>query len=805
MSIEKLSTIWPEWRDSEYLGEGSFGKVYKVVREGHGVTSTSAVKVISIPQNDAELSSIRAEGLDEAGTHSYFKGIVTDFVNEIKLMESMKGTSNIVSVEDYKVLEKTDKIGWDIFIRMELLTPLNDYIADKTLTESEVIKLGQDVCSALELCAQRNIIHRDIKPENIFVSSFGDFKVGDFGIARELEKTSGSLSQKGTYNYMAPEITISKHYDSTVDIYSLGLVLYKLLNNNRLPFIDPTAQLIQYQERKDAIDRRFRGETLPAPINASASLANIILTACAFEPAERFKTPTAFKNALGAVVGQKPSTAPASANLDINATTAVRRAPKAAQPSSKQKAREEVPTDNFGKEKKAKGGLVAVIVVLALLVVGTGGFLLNPGGIFDGVHEMVDSIGGDPVSDVITALEDGNYEEALALAEEIEDGALQARLEERLSTLATEFRDETIEFSVASMELDTIGRMDIPELTAPINTTRTSINNLNNSRAAYNTAVTFFERGNYAQAIEQYSLVIQDDPNYESARDGVRRATEAYRNAAIAAAGNYSEDGNYVRAIRILEEALLVIQSDAEITQQLNIYRVSYTAANRQRVLDTAAGYADDDNWPNAIATLNAALRNMPGDTLITERLRSYEQSYVTIVVSESNNLVSANRHDDAIALITQALQVIPDNEQLSIMRDDVTEARPISLLSLTPVNSSRWTPNSGVLEDSLGNHYEAVMPFIVIPDQSFGEFFVRQEFSTLRGRLAPHRDLRQDRTASIRVYADGQLVYASPEISRTTLPFDFEVNISGAQFITVRNTGTHWGHILALDMVLER
>ena len=111
MSIERLNIAWPEWKAVEQLGEGSFGKVFKVIRNGHGITSIAAVKVISIPQTDAELVAMRSEGLDEIGMHSYFEGIVVDFVNEIQLMELMKGTSNIVNVADYKVLKKTDKIG----------------------------------------------------------------------------------------------------------------------------------------------------------------------------------------------------------------------------------------------------------------------------------------------------------------------------------------------------------------------------------------------------------------------------------------------------------------------------------------------------------------------------------------------------------------------------------------------------------------------------------------------------------------------------------------------------------------------
>ena len=119
-----------------------------------------------------------------------------------------------------------------------------DYCTGKELTEKEVIKLGMDLSKALEYCRKLKIIHRDIKPENIFVSRFGDFKLGDFGIAREQAHTVGNMSKKGTYSYMAPEIYKGEKYDSSIDIYSLGIVLYELLNQNRLPFLALDQRLI---------------------------------------------------------------------------------------------------------------------------------------------------------------------------------------------------------------------------------------------------------------------------------------------------------------------------------------------------------------------------------------------------------------------------------------------------------------------------------------------------------------------------------------------------------------------------------
>ena len=75
-------------------------------------------------------------------------------------------------------MEREGETVWDIYIRMELLTPLNSFLSEHKLTEKEVVKLGSDICTTLEICAKRNVIHRDIKPENIFVNSFGDFKLG---------------------------------------------------------------------------------------------------------------------------------------------------------------------------------------------------------------------------------------------------------------------------------------------------------------------------------------------------------------------------------------------------------------------------------------------------------------------------------------------------------------------------------------------------------------------------------------------------------------------------------------------------
>ena len=294
MDKELPVSAWPEWKIIEKIGEGSFGKVYKAQRTERGKSFYSAIKIINIPGSQSELNSVRSETGDDQAARQYFQNLVEECIQEISTMEYFRGNSYIVSVEDFKVMEYLDAIGWEISIRMEYLTSFMDCCAEKQLTENEVIQLGLDLSKALEYCRKLNSIHRDIKPENIFVSRFGDFKLGDFGIARELERTMSGFSKKGTYSYMAPEMYKGEKYDSGVDIYSLGIVLYKLMNHNRLPFMNLEKQFITYRDKENALTRRMSGEQMEPPAEAGRLFAQIILKACAFDPAKRYQTPEEF-------------------------------------------------------------------------------------------------------------------------------------------------------------------------------------------------------------------------------------------------------------------------------------------------------------------------------------------------------------------------------------------------------------------------------------------------------------------------------------------------------------------------------
>ena len=301
---KRYEPFFGEWRIKRFIGAGSYGRVFEIERRDEFDTVyTGALKAVTIPSSQGELDEILADGMDMNGASTYFRDYVKELNREIALMSKLKGHSNIVSYEDHKMFPHEDGVGWDILIRMELLTPITSYLKQNhTFTRREVIQLGMDLCKALEICQRYNIIHRDIKPANIFISETEDFKLGDFGVARIASASTGASTRAGTVNYMAPEVFKGEKYTSNVDIYSLGLVMYQLLNNNRMPLYPPYPQPITPSSRERAQAQRLSGAALPPPANAEGRLAEIVLKACAPDPAQRYDSPTVMRQALEAIL-----------------------------------------------------------------------------------------------------------------------------------------------------------------------------------------------------------------------------------------------------------------------------------------------------------------------------------------------------------------------------------------------------------------------------------------------------------------------------------------------------------------------
>ena len=313
--MDHITLPWPGWEIVEIIGAGGFGTVYEIVRRNEsGSEEHAALKIVSVPHERDEINSLRMEGYDDASIADRYKEYANRINKEYYLQKELKGNSHIVSVEDNKIVPHKDGLGQDIFIRMELLHTMREILNKKRISsDAEVIRLGKEMCEALIVCQGRSIIHRDIKPDNIFRNDTGDWKLGDFGIARTMEHTT-TATKAGTYGFMAPEVYHGEKYSREVDIYSLGMVLYWLLNNRRKPFL-PTDHIPKPSEEEAARIKRFSGKyPIPEPLNGSAGLKRIVLKACSFNPKDRYASAREMYKDLLAVEseifqGSSPTTA----------------------------------------------------------------------------------------------------------------------------------------------------------------------------------------------------------------------------------------------------------------------------------------------------------------------------------------------------------------------------------------------------------------------------------------------------------------------------------------------------------------
>ena len=269
-----------QWKLMGELGRGANGMVYRAVSSGD-TEEVCAIKEVSAFENyDGNAEKVKA-----------YQRIATKIEETIEAVQRMPHP-HIVKYEEVFQLPydtKDPSKGFRLYIRMEKLTSLEEYMQSHPMNAREVTRLGAEICSALEACEERRIIHRDIKPSNILVTQTGDYKLTDFGAAH-IPKEARSI-------YMAPEVDArKKDYDATVDAYSLGLTLYHLLYHLKDKQFFKT----------DELDQRFNGKPLPPLESIDQPLSDIINTACAYEAKNRYPSPKYMREDLQNYLKGKP-------------------------------------------------------------------------------------------------------------------------------------------------------------------------------------------------------------------------------------------------------------------------------------------------------------------------------------------------------------------------------------------------------------------------------------------------------------------------------------------------------------------
>ena len=294
-----ISQTWPDLHAASTLGGGTFGTVYACTKTDAvtGVTQKEAVKVVRVDFTPEDRANADEEGIPFV---DYYRAVKEKHLQEIRWMVALK-SPHIVHINGYTAIEEPDLSALYILIRMDCLTALDQLRPahlDDTPEQAAALaeKVALDICDALRVCHQNGVLHRDIKPANILCSDAGDFYLGDFGISKDTAQQA-SMTSSGTLEY-APREVMTGQYDHRADLYSLGLVLYALVNHWRGPFLPAYPAPITSGDRNQAQYARLNGTPLPPPDNCPAALWAAIARLCAFKPEERFDSAEAVLTAL---------------------------------------------------------------------------------------------------------------------------------------------------------------------------------------------------------------------------------------------------------------------------------------------------------------------------------------------------------------------------------------------------------------------------------------------------------------------------------------------------------------------------
>ncbi|MBR1442387.1 MAG: protein kinase [Firmicutes bacterium] len=279
--ITKYEPLWGKWYGKKQIGEGRFTKVFRIDTDDG---DSSALKVITIPDSllkkPEEIKSIITEVLDKTSSLSH---------------------KNILSNLQYTSYDHENNKGFDYLIRENIFDNLPDYICDNSMSSKGIIKLGIDIASALEYSHSKGIIHSDIRSENIFYDSNSDsFLLTDFALNQAVNNAL-NIDTVSNYEYLPPESYSNNIYNESSDIYSLAVVLYKLLNKNMIPFLSEDKYVI-YKDVEDAIAHRMSGAELSAPISGTSDISDVILKAADPSPSRRYSSASEFKAALSSLL-----------------------------------------------------------------------------------------------------------------------------------------------------------------------------------------------------------------------------------------------------------------------------------------------------------------------------------------------------------------------------------------------------------------------------------------------------------------------------------------------------------------------
>lgn len=265
----KLPDSLKSWKIISRLPDDNGNEIYKVSKKDFdGTVISGMLRYVVIKNDEYNIEN-------------------TDFINdEASFLKTISQSGDCFNYLDVYVNNNPAKKKIEFFIVTEDLKSLSEIMKSKEFDENKVLDFGIQMSAILERLESRNIYHGNINPDDIFITFDGKYKLGGFS---DFESKIDDMS------FIAPEIFKKESADFTTDIYSLGLIMYSMSNNGKIPFENDEVG------KNDAVKMRFDGKSVTAPKNGSEKLKSVIVIACQPNNDNRWKNAGNIKNALNSI------------------------------------------------------------------------------------------------------------------------------------------------------------------------------------------------------------------------------------------------------------------------------------------------------------------------------------------------------------------------------------------------------------------------------------------------------------------------------------------------------------------------
>lgn len=274
----KLPDSLKSWKVISRLPDDNGNEIYKVSKKDFDGTLISGLLRYVVIKND------------EYNIEN------TDFINdEASFLKTISQSGDCFNYLDIYVNNNPAKKKIEFFIITEDLKSLSDVMKSEDFNENKILDFGIQMSAILERLESKNIFHGNINPDDIFVTFDGKYKLGGFS---DFESKIDDMS------FIAPEIYKKENADFTTDIYSLGLIMYSMSNNGKIPFENDEVS------KDDAVKMRFDGKAVTAPKNGSEKLKSVMVIACQPNNDNRWKNAGNIKNALNSIKQESANASP---------------------------------------------------------------------------------------------------------------------------------------------------------------------------------------------------------------------------------------------------------------------------------------------------------------------------------------------------------------------------------------------------------------------------------------------------------------------------------------------------------------